>query len=280
MSDTQEHAETDIIVRENRQPGYYWLDNEVLDEFGIKVGAYGIAVYNVLARNVYDRGNCSLSVRKIAEMLDISKSTVSDSVDRLALYHLITILPPEKGSNAPSTYYLLKIKTCPPNGHPPCPPNGQVDETCPPHGTGCPPNGQGVRLMDTNKERRSSEEERKNKPEGEGAGFKLTGNKDKNPPQKIKSPPDVFVLPDWIPQDAWDGYVEMRKQIKKPMTDRAKKLAIKELEKLDDEGHSPEAVLNQSVMNCWQGLFAPKNGNGNRDHPKQWRNTRTGEVFG
>ncbi|MGA1554268.1 MAG: hypothetical protein ACO35I_09655, partial [Burkholderiaceae bacterium] len=37
-------------------------------------------------------------------------------------------------------------------------------------------------------------------------------------------------LPDWIPTDAWDGFVEMRVKIKKPMTDRAIKLAVGKLE--------------------------------------------------
>lgn len=70
-------------------------------------------------------------------------------------------------------------------------------------------------------------------------------------------------LPDWIPAEAWAGYVEMRKKIKKPLaTDRAIKLAINTLERLKAEGQDVEAVLDQSTMNSWQGLFpvaAPRN---------------------
>ena len=57
-------------------------------------------------------------------------------------------------------------------------------------------------------------------------------------------------------------YLEMRKQIKKPMTDRAVELAIKKLEELtvlpfSDSMDNDLAIkiLNQSVMNGWQGLF-------------------------
>lgn len=68
----------------------------------------------------------------------------------------------------------------------------------------------------------------------------------------------TFTLPDWIPAEAWTGYVEMRKTIRKPLTDRAKTLAISELAKLNAEGHDPAAVLNQSTLHSWQGLFPLK----------------------
>lgn len=63
-------------------------------------------------------------------------------------------------------------------------------------------------------------------------------------------------LPNWIPADAWAGYVEMRQKIKKPMTDRARTLAIKTLDYLRADGNDPGAVLDQSTLNSWQGLFA------------------------
>lgn len=64
-------------------------------------------------------------------------------------------------------------------------------------------------------------------------------------------------LPNWIPADAWAGYVEMRVSIKKPLkTERAINLAINTLERLQAEGNDPGAVLDQSTLNGWQGLFA------------------------
>lgn len=67
-----------------------------------------------------------------------------------------------------------------------------------------------------------------------------------------------FSLPEWVPSEEWAGYLEMRKAIKKPMTDRAKMLAVTNLQELNIKGHKPKDVLNQSVLNNWQGLFAPK----------------------
>jgi hypothetical protein len=67
----------------------------------------------------------------------------------------------------------------------------------------------------------------------------------------------MSALPNWIPPDAWAGYVEMRVSIKKPLkTERAINLAINTLERLQAEGNDPGAVLDQSTLNGWQGLFA------------------------
>lgn len=70
--------------------------------------------------------------------------------------------------------------------------------------------------------------------------------------------PNLTNLPDWIPKEAWDGFVEMRKKAKSPFTERALNLAISELDKLRSQGQDPAAVLNQSVMNGWKGLFPIK----------------------
>lgn len=67
----------------------------------------------------------------------------------------------------------------------------------------------------------------------------------------------MTALPNWIPQDAWAGYVEMRVAIKKPLkTERAINLAINTLDRLRADGNDPAAVLDQSTLNSWQGLFA------------------------
>lgn len=70
--------------------------------------------------------------------------------------------------------------------------------------------------------------------------------------------PVAVDLPDWLPEDAWLSFVDMRKKIKAPLTDAAVKLAIGELEKLMAKGHRPRAVLDQSTMNSWRGLFEVK----------------------
>lgn len=64
-----------------------------------------------------------------------------------------------------------------------------------------------------------------------------------------------MTVPDWIPADAWAGFAEMRKKLKKPLTDAAAKLIIARLETFHDAGQDVGRILNNSVENGWQGVF-------------------------
>ncbi len=80
---------------------------------------------------------------------------------------------------------------------------------------------------------------------------------------------------------AFMEYLEMRKKIKKPMTDRAVELAMKKLKELSaipfSEGIDNDVaikILEQSTMNCWQGLFPLKEDrqkSKNSDWEQKWR---------
>jgi len=67
-----------------------------------------------------------------------------------------------------------------------------------------------------------------------------------------------FVFPSWIPMQAWNGYAEMRKKAKKPMTDRAMELKIIELQKFKDAGFDIAAILDKSTANNWTDLYEQK----------------------
>lgn len=63
----------------------------------------------------------------------------------------------------------------------------------------------------------------------------------------------------------------MRKQLKKPMTDKAVELMLKKLDGLSKgDEYTKIAILNQSIMNSWQGIFELKgdfkNGGDNRNN--------------
>ncbi len=57
------------------------------------------------------------------------------------------------------------------------------------------------------------------------------------------------------------GYEEMRKKIKKPLTNEAKKRALDKLAKLSADKETQIAILNQSEDRCWAGLFPLKGDN-------------------
>lgn len=77
-------------------------------------------------------------------------------------------------------------------------------------------------------------------------------------PLKTKATATPPSLPDWIPADAWLAFLAMRKSVKRPITDSAVPLAVSKLDKLRAAGNDPRAVLEQSTLNSWQGLFKVK----------------------
>ena len=77
-------------------------------------------------------------------------------------------------------------------------------------------------------------------------------------PKRKNKTPAPFVLPDWIPAEQWNAWIEARIKIRKPATDYAKRVAVLKLDNLREQGHPPAQVLMQSAFNSWQGLFPPK----------------------
>lgn len=69
--------------------------------------------------------------------------------------------------------------------------------------------------------------------------------------ESIKKKSDVF-------KNTWNEYKEMRKKIKKPMTDRAEELILKKLEKITSNEKEQVLILEQSIMNSWQGVYPLK----------------------
>ena len=74
---------------------------------------------------------------------------------------------------------------------------------------------------------------------------------DKNDKNVIKDKGDIFLK-------AWKDFKEMRKKIKKPMTERAEEMLSSSLNKLSNNKIEQIAILNQSIFHCWQGVFPLK----------------------
>ena len=62
--------------------------------------------------------------------------------------------------------------------------------------------------------------------------------------------------------DIFIEYLKMRNKIKKPATGKAIELSIKKIKEFS-KGEKPRAIeiIEQSIMNCWAGIFElkPKN---------------------
>lgn len=73
---------------------------------------------------------------------------------------------------------------------------------------------------------------------------------------------ELVIIPDYLDKDTWAAFLDMRWKIKAPLTQRAKKLLLGELEKLKAQGHPPNKVLEQSIMNSWKSVYPLKGGQG------------------
>lgn len=95
--------------------------------------------------------------------------------------------------------------------------------------------------------------EGKGEREGEREGNTSPGS---NPPP---TPPRGRVdVPEALMEN-WNGFCEMRKKIKKPLTDRAAKMILNELERLaPGDNHTKGLILDQSVKRCWQDVYPLK----------------------
>ena len=95
-------------------------------------------------------------------------------------------------------------------------------------------------------------------------------------------PDDIIEgFPTWMPIDAWKGWVEMRKQRKRPLTERAKTRAINKLEALHVAGHNITELLDRSTINGWLDIYEPKGTTnaGNSKHAAEPTNAMVRAVF-
>lgn len=69
-----------------------------------------------------------------------------------------------------------------------------------------------------------------------------------------------LAVPDWIPKQLWEDFKKARRRMKKSMTPHAEELAFKKLDQLRREGEDPVAVIEQSILNGYTGLFPVNEG--------------------
>ena len=96
----------EFFPRDNRQPRHFWADNEVIDQFGAKLGAHGIAVYMALARSAMNNsGECKSSMRKIAGQIGASPASVFNALAVILQLGLARKI--DEGDNRRCASYVL-----------------------------------------------------------------------------------------------------------------------------------------------------------------------------
>lgn len=69
-----------------------------------------------------------------------------------------------------------------------------------------------------------------------------------------------ITLPAWIKPEVWEGFVEMRKRERHPLTKRAAELVIKKLDAMTGNNEDPNESLDQSTRNGWRDVYSPRRG--------------------
>jgi hypothetical protein len=88
---------------------------------------------------------------------------------------------------------------------------------------------------------------------------------------KDKKPQAVYYPTDDLLNQAFTDYVKMRKELKKPMTERAVQLAMSNLEKLSGgDNDTAIKILEQSIERSWAGLFELKGNNEKKQAAIDW----------
>lgn len=77
-------------VQDERRRGFYIIDNHIIDDYGPNIGAYGVAVYSLIARYADGNGeNAFPSYPTIAKQLGMSRTKVFQTIELLVELGLI-----------------------------------------------------------------------------------------------------------------------------------------------------------------------------------------------
>jgi hypothetical protein len=98
------------ITKIQLRPNSFRIDNIIIDEYGEKIGAIGVAIYNVLARHAdRETGICYPSIRLIAKKLALGRTTVKKYL-RILLNHCLIAISSrlsDEGDPTSNLYMLL-----------------------------------------------------------------------------------------------------------------------------------------------------------------------------
>lgn len=100
-------------LEDRRDPGFFIIDDEIIDEYGAQLGPLGVAVYNVLVKHSNKHGKSSFpSYQTIADKLGISRNTAIKGVEILVEHRVVGKRPrtSEKGAPTSNAYRILPVK--------------------------------------------------------------------------------------------------------------------------------------------------------------------------
>ena len=111
--------------------------------------------------------------------------------------------------------------------------------------------------FDNDEEQQQKEQQRNNK----GTTKEQQRNTNKNV-KNVKNVKEIIYSDVSDLNEAIIAFIDYRKSIKKPMSDRAITLLLGKLNKMSNSVQEQIEILNQSILNGWQGIFPLKSDSG------------------
>ncbi len=131
-------AKSPHSVRDARKPGWFYIDGALITRYGPIIGAYGIAVYNVLAHKAAESSSdCAIiGYDSVAALIGIARNTVIRTLREMATAGVITIeqQTDDMGRAIGANIYTLCAITCDQKAV-------SLHGGVPTHGTPVPPQG-------------------------------------------------------------------------------------------------------------------------------------------
>jgi len=87
--------------------------------------------------------------------------------------------------------------------------------------------------------------------------FPDTDTENEKKREKKRSKQAEFVLPEWVPADLWEGFMETRQKKRNLPTELAKQILIKKLDGFRKAGHNITTIMETAIAHGWLSFFAP-----------------------
>jgi len=104
---TPVHLDT---LTDARRPGWFWMDDDIIDRYGRILGTTGIAVYAYLARRANPRGVSFPSYSTIAHDLAISRKTAISYIQKLEELGLLVVQRRTGRGRTSNIYQLVNLR--------------------------------------------------------------------------------------------------------------------------------------------------------------------------
>lgn len=121
-------------------------------------------------------------------------------------------------------------------------------------------------------EKYSDYQEDKRKLEQQNNNKITTNEQQNNTNNNVKNVNNIKNIYSDYPEElkkALDSFVEMRKKIKSPLTEKGMQLALNKLKKLSTNETTQIEIINEAVLKCWKSFYPLKQEQKNKNNYEQ-----------